>query len=276
MAHVEFLRVGNIAQQRPGGTDGSVVPAQAALVHVVKAELGADARGGREKVEAPVPALQHGGELFRKKVPQGAFLLRPGGEQRLPGGEAAQFIEDMGNRVALEGGAAEFSRGDIAESGRAPAVVQIHGADIIAPLLLQHGALGDRARGDDADNVPLDKALGQRRILGLLADGYLIALGYEPGNIGLGAVIGNAAHGRSLVRVFHIAVPCGQGQVQLFGGQLRVLVEHLIKIAQAEKEQTILMFALYLVVLPFHRGKLSHFLSLHTAPRYSRNIFSRL
>ena len=174
----------------------------------------------------------------------------------------------MVHRVVIKGGAAEFAGGDVAE-GHAPVViVQVHGADIVAAPLLQHGALRHGAGGDDADHVPLHQALGQGRVLGLLADGHLVALGDEPCDIGLGAVVGHAAHGGAVVGVFHIPVSGGQGNIQLPGRKLCVLVEHLVKIAQTEEQQAVLMLLLDLIILPFHRRKLSHFLSLHTVPRY--------
>ena len=57
----------------------------------------------------------------------------------------------------------------------------------------------------------------------------------------------------------HAAVARGEGEVKLARGELCVLVKHLVKIAQSEKQQAILVLFLYLVVLPFHRRELSHF-----------------
>ena len=71
-------------------------------------------------------------------------------------------------------------------------------------------------------------------------------------------MVGHAAHGGALLRVLHIAVAGGQGNVQLPGGDFGILVEHLIEIAQTEEEQAVLMLLLYFVVLPLHGRKLCH------------------
>ena len=168
----------------------------------------------------------------------------------------------MGLGIVFKGGTAELAGGHIAEGHAAGIPCQIHGADIVAAPLLQHRAFGDGAGGDDPDHVPLDDALGQGRVLGLLADGHLVALGDEPGDIALSAVVGDAAHGGALLRVLDGPVPGGQGQVQLPGGHLGVLIEHLIEIAQAEKQQAILIVLLALVILSFHGSKLCHDLTI--------------
>ena len=71
-------------------------------------------------------------------------------------------------------------------------------------------------------------------------------------------MVGHAAHGGALLRILHVPVPGGQRQIQLPGGQLRVLVEHLIKVAQAEEQQAVRVLLLDLVILLFHGRQLSH------------------
>ena len=269
MAQVKFLGVGQVAQQRPGGADGGGLIPQAAVVHVLEAELLTEPCGAGQEFKAAAVLFQHGVQLLGEKFPDGAAGIGPGGEHRLPGGEAGQLVDHVGLGVIFKGGAAEFAGGDVAEGHAAGVACQIHSADVVAAPLLQHGAFGDGAGGDDTDHVPLDDALGQGRVLRLLADGHLVALGDEPGDIALGAVVGDAAHGGALLRVLNGPVPGGQGQVQLPGSHLGVLIEHLIEIAQAEKQQAILIVLLDLVILSFHGGKLCHGLTvpfLRSAP----------
>ena len=211
MAQVKFLGVGQIAQERPGGADGGGLIPQAAVVHVLEAELLAEPGGAGQEFKAAAVLFQHGVQLLGEKFPDGAAGIGPGGEHRLSGGEAGQLVDHMGLGVVFKGGAAEFAGGNIAEGHAAGIPCQVHGTDIVAAPLLQHRAFGDGAGGDDPDHVPLYDALGQGRVLGLLADGHLVALGDEPGDIALGAVVGDAAHGGALLRVLHGPVPGGQG-----------------------------------------------------------------
>ena len=153
-----------------------------------------------------------------------------------------------------EGGDGALAGGDVAEAQPRARAVPVHGADEVVAPLLQHGGGHHRAGGDDADDVPVHQALGQGRVLGLLADGHLIALGDEPGDVAVTGVVGHAAHGGTL---FHAALLARQGQVQLPGDQLGVLVEHLIKIPQPEEEDGVGIPLLHLQVLAHHGGDLS-------------------
>ena len=229
--------------------------------------------------KSPDGAVESSGDDLPQEIHDGGAGLSPRRQQRLSGRKPGQLVYRVGGSVPLKGGAAELPGGYVAEGHSPGFSLQLYGADIVAAPLLQHGAFGDGARGDDPDHVPLDDALGQSRVLGLLADGHLVALGDKPGNIALGTVIGHAAHGRALLRVFHAPVPGGQRQLQLFRRKLRVIVEHFIEIAQPEKQQTILIARLYFVILSFHGRQFRHgFTSFliypqfplfpHTGPRY--------
>ena len=163
-------------------------------------------------------------------------------------GEAAQLVEDMADGVAFKRGG-KNSPVLTSQKATPPAGREIDRAYVVALLVNEHGAFRHRAGGDDADNIPVNKPLGQRGILHLLTYGDR-ALGDEPRDIRLGAVIGHAAHGRALVGVFNAAVTRGEGEVKLTRGELCILVEHLIKIAQTEKQQAVLMLLLYFIILP--------------------------
>ena len=258
VVHVAFLRLGDVGQQRPRGADGGALLAQTALVHVGKAELAAQADGGAQIFKAVAAALDHGVQLLLQEADDGALVLGAVGEDGLPRGEAAQLVDDMVDGVVFKAGAAELAGGDVAEGDAAAAALQVDGAEVVAAPLLQHGAVGDGAGGDDAHHVPGHQALGQGGVLGLLADGHLVAPGDQPGDVGLGAVVGHAAHGGAFLGVGDAAVPGGQRQIQLPRGDLGVFVEHLIKIAEAEEEQTVPVLLLDLVVLPLHRREFSH------------------
>ena len=156
-----------------------------------------------------------------------------------------------------EGGGIHLAGGQVAQAQAIPGRVGVDGAEIVILAVLQHGGGDDRPRGDHPDDVPVHQALGQGRVLRLLADGHFIALGDEPGDIALAGVIGHAAHGGALLRGL-VPVPGGQGQVQLLGHQLGVLVEHLVKIPQAEKQNGIGVLGLDVQILLHHGGDLCH------------------
>ena len=177
----------------------------------------------------------------------------------------------------LGSGGIKRAGGQVAEAQTIGPVQAEEAGHVIVAALVQHRALGDGAGGDNPDNVPVYQSLGRGRVLGLLTNGHLVPLGHQPGNVGLGGVVGHAAHG-GLVLLVLAPVPGGQGQVQLFGHQLGILIEHLIEITQTEKQEAILVFLFHLQVLPHHRGQLcghmfSHFLmfqlgQLTPPPRY--------
>ena len=157
------------------------------------------------------------------------------------------------HRVALsgEGRRAEFAGGNIAESDPAAGYIQINGSDVIGAGVLQHGAFRHCARCDDPDHAPFHQALHQVRVFQLLADGDLISFGNEFGNIRLGGMERNSPHG-SLFFLGLSAIAGRQGKIQFLGCNFRIVIEQFVKIAQPEKQQTVLMFLLDLIVLFFH------------------------
>ena len=135
--------------------------------------------------------------------------------------------------------------------------VQKDATEEVAAPVVEAGAVDDRAGRDDADDIALDKALGERRVLGLLADGDLVALGDQARDVGVARMIGNAAHRRLILRRL-AAVAGRQRQIELARGELGILVEHLVEVAQAEKEDRILILFLDLQILLHHRRDLGH------------------
>ena len=67
-------------------------------------------------------------------------------------------------------------------------------------------------------------------------------------------MIGHAAHG-GLFFSGLAPIPGGEGQIQLPGSQLGILVEHLVEVAQTEKQDAVLIVLLDGVVLPLHGGQ---------------------
>ncbi len=137
---------------------------------------------------------------------------------------------------------------------RAPAstgAAAVNACQIVVFILREHAALDDGAGGDNADDVPLDKPLRQRRILHLLTDGDLVALGDQARHISLIGVERHAAHGGALLLA---AVFAGQCQLQFARGCQRVIIEHLIEVSDAVKQDLVWMLFFDFKIL-LHHGR---------------------
>ena len=253
MAQVCLLGLVQVAQKPPQRQQGGGIslgqgpgglPA-VLLFHQAAARLGLEA--GRA---APLhPAV----EFFLQKG--GKLPLRTGSliQKGLGGGEAAQLVHHVVDPLRpRKGGGVGLPGGDVAEAQSGVGFVDVDAADVVGLIPLQHGRVHG-AGGDHPDDVPLHDALGGGGVLHLLADGDLVALGDQPGDISVAGVVGDAAHGGALVLGLR-PVPGGQGQVQLLTGHDGVLVEHLIEVAQAEKEDGVLVLLFYFQVLLHHGG----------------------
>ena len=64
-------------------------------------------------------------------------------------------------------------------------------------------------------------------------------------------MVRHTAHG-GLLFLGLATVTGGQGQIQLLGGGAGIIVEHFIEVAQPEKQNTVLIFLFYFIVLPLH------------------------
>ena len=184
---------------------------------------------------------------------------------RRPGGQLA-VCDDLlrGNacQLVLQTGAclvnfidAEFARGNVGKGQSRLAAIHADGEQIAVAAILEHGLLDHRARRHHADDVPLDQALGRRRVLHLLTDGDLVALFDQAVDIRLGAVERHAAHRRALL---HAAAFPRQRQLQLPGNELGVLKEHLIEIAKPEEQDHARIPVLHVQILAHHGGHLRH------------------
>ncbi|MPN44172.1 hypothetical protein SDC9_191733 [bioreactor metagenome] len=108
-----------------------------------------------------------------------------------------------------------FAGGHVAEGGAGILGVEIDSAQKVARLLVQTRRIDHRSRRHYPDDVPVHQPLCRGGVFHLLADGHFIALGDEPGDIGVAGVVGNAAHRHPVLRgLVGVLVPAGQGQVQ--------------------------------------------------------------
>ena len=126
-----------------------------------------------------------------------------------------------------------------------------HRSEIVVFPLLKHGVLYYRAWGHYPYNIAVHKTPRRSRVFRLLADSHLVTFFDKPRNIRLAAVVRHAAHGRALLCP---AVLSGKHKVKLLGGGFRVVIEHLVKIADPEEQDTVLIVRLDTDILLHHRG----------------------
>ena len=114
----------------------------------------------------------------------------------------------------------------------------------------RNSRFGGRAGRDYAHDFAADEFFAGAGFLHLIADGYAVPGADQPRDVAFRGVIGNAAH-RDRLALFAIAR--GQSDLQQARGHLRVVVEKLVEIAQAEKQQRLRMLLLDGVILPQQR-----------------------
>lgn len=172
-------------------------------------------------------------------------------EYDLIGGKPGQLIREGAVIGVSELGGMNFTSGNIRHCQAILLPLRTDGGDEVILSLIEHTGLHQGTRGDNPDHLPLDHALGKPGVLHLLTDGNFVSFFDQPGDISFTAVIGYAAHGRTLLLT---AVPSGEGQFQFLGRQNGIVIEHLIEVAQTVKEDMILMLLLDAEILLHHRG----------------------
>ena len=217
MSHVELLRFVKIFHQRTGGAHGKGSALHVYLGELLHIKLLAYPKRAVTELVVLAAHFEHAVKPFCRKL--GDALCIGGGlvHDDLSRLKPAKLVEDMVYRIGLIACNAKFARGDIAEGNAALTLLGlvIHRAQVVALALLEHGGIGDRAGGDDADNAALNEPLCGCGVLYLLADGDLIALCDELADIRLRAVVRHAAHGGAQRGVGHGAVTGRQRKVKL-------------------------------------------------------------
>ena len=154
----------------------------------------------------------------------------------------------------------EIACGDVDERDTEAvlACVTAHRHEIVRPVAHEVIVLKDQPRSDDLHHLPAHEPFGGVRRLALLADRDLVSLSDEAGYIGVGAVVGDAAHGNG---VFPALIPRCERYAQDFGRLESIIVEHLVKIAHAVKQYGVLVKLLDIQVLLHHGGEVTHEIS---------------
>ena len=113
---------------------------------------------------------------------------------------------------------------------------------------VKDGDVSGGAGSDDAGDFAADEFFAGAGLLHLFADGDFEAGADEAGDVAVGGVVGDAAHGNGLA---FFAVAGGEGDLEFAGGDDGVFVEEFVKVAEAEEEEGV-------GIAGFYRGVLLH------------------
>ena len=181
--------------------------------------------------------------LQPKTVQRGHFEMLPHCKLRGLRGEDPVLVR-IQNRGLPSGDRGQGRGGGQAEGFAAGA----EGGQEIIPFRGQEAFVEVRSRTEDLRDLPLDQLAGPR-LLHLVADGHFAPRLQEPGDVAVGGVKGNAAHGDvAAVRQRHVEQGrAGPGVVK----------KHLIEIPKAEQQEGFArQFALDAAILRHHRRQL--------------------
>ncbi|GIW17535.1 MAG: hypothetical protein KatS3mg064_0692 [Tepidiforma sp.] len=205
----------------------------------VDEEVGDGCGSGRAGEEACLRVLAElaGDFRFDGEVAQERTLDGGDGELRRIGevfeeefgdGRAAGFDERI-----LAGDDADFAGRDVGEGERGIAAAADERAEVVRPAGFERRLGGDGARSDDADDVAGDEPFDFGGVSELFANGNPVAAGDELRDVLVDSVVGHAGKGHAEVFPHRLR---GEGDLEFFGDELRVVVERFVKIAEAEEE----------------------------------------
>ena len=116
--------------------------------------------------------------------------------------------------------------------------------------------VGERAGGYHPHDLALHDAPGLPGVFDLLADGDAKPFLHQAGQVGVGRVVGHAAHrNRTAGRILR---PGRQGQIQRPGRGDRVFVEHLVEVAHPEEHDGVRVLPLRVHILAHGGGRSPH------------------
>ncbi len=207
---------------------------------------------------------------FRASKCHGARLRRPG-RPATNCGHATSSLTRVSAGASRASSEASCSASATSPSRKRPPARSIHarpypilaGGDreqqIVAAFLEQR-LVGHRPRRDDTHHPALDQTLRQRRIADLFADRHRLAEFHEFGQITFDRVIRHAGHRN---RRASRCTALGQRDIEQARGLARIVVEQLVEIAHAEKQQRLRMLGLGAQVLAHQRCVGGEIVAIH-------------
>jgi len=240
-----FLRSTNVVKNRAGSDDRGIVTDEAEAFERVDTELTLDEREGEVAGPDPIVNAGAGGNAVELRGE-----LRTGGSDDLAGTGLEDFINGLlASAGTGELGGAKFAGGDIEQSdgaesfgrfrGRFAAGVDLEPCGEKVVLLLAERGIESGAGGEDAGDFAAHDFFSELGIFHLVADGDAITHAQQACEVAFDGVIGDAAH-----RLGTLTVARGEGELKLAADGDGVVVKKLVKIAHAEEEQGVGIFAL--------------------------------
>ena len=132
---------------------------------------------------------------------------------------------------------------------------------------VEDGAIGGGAWRDDADDFAADDFLAGAGRFHLIADGDLESGADQAGDVAVGGVIGDAAHGNGLAL---FAIARGESDLEFARSEDGVFVEEFVEIAEAEEQESVGIAGFdRLILLHQGCGGIGHFLLVRDRRRLS-------
>jgi len=271
VARVAPQMLGQVMKRGAGSADRGGTVLEAKAVERGDLEMFAQRVGGGFGREGPVvvtvgdPAEIRFGRFVRRRRAMGRFFPTAGGGRRRGTRRvAAQHIRQCRQLARIN----NFRRSDAFQLGEQRGVgFDLGGEEIAGGQVHEHeaeafcgGANGGqeivavggeqpfvevRARRKDLGDLAFDELAGAG-FFELVANGDLASGAEQPPDVGGGGVVGQTAHGH--------AVAAGEREVEQLRADLRVLEEHLVKIAKAKQQESVPgQLALDAAILRHHR-----------------------
>ncbi|MCY1414677.1 hypothetical protein D9M71_301340 [compost metagenome] len=171
------------------------------------------------------------------------------GDQQLDRIDTFQLSQQVFPALEFQHG--EVAAGDVQYGQAEQALIAEHSGDQVIATLIEQGFVTDGAGGDDAHYLAFDRPLAGGRVADLFANHHRLAQFHQLGQVALGRMEGDTAHGNRLARRLAAG---GQGDVEEFGGFLRIFVEDFVEVTHAVEHQLVWVLVFQLPVLLHHRG----------------------
>ncbi len=164
----------------------------------------------------------------------------------LGGAQAGQLGTQQARDVStVELGGGKLTGGDV-DIGNASLLLLLNNrAKVVVALSGEQSRLDQGAGGDHTHHLARENSF-DRLVTDLLADGDMVALLDQAGEVVFGGVMGNAGHGNAGALGDGAG---GEEEIQLTGSGFGILVEGLVKIAEAKEEDGVGILALDLEIL---------------------------
>ena len=170
-------------------------------------------------------------------------------QQQLARMDAAELVQE---RLLLSNlGKTKFARGDIGGSQSEAALAFPYCRQEIIAAGIEPFCRGDRPGGNHPHHFPLHDPFRTHGIFHLLTNGNFVT-GFEQFlNIRLSRMIGHTAQGHRAV--FGLVAGC-QRDIENLRRCMSIFEEHLVKVAETEEQDRILITIFDFQILPHHRG----------------------